>query len=185
MRASGAGGDHGEVVPDGTRLDRDHARGAVDEAVGDEGRRNRTRPLLLPGHLVLNEEALSTCTRAEDDAHLFAVRIGDLKAAVAECLHGCRNAPVDLGASAADLFCVEPLAGVEALHLASNNVRGIGGWIPVGDLRDAAAPLGEGTPYVAHGVADRRDDAEAGDNDASRVIRFAHASSYAPAAVAA
>ena len=79
VRAGGAGGDNRKVVPHGTRLDCDHARGAVDETVGDEGRRNGARPLLFPGHLVLDEEPLSASARAEDDANLFAVRVGDLE----------------------------------------------------------------------------------------------------------
>ena len=79
VRAGGAGGDDSEVVPHGARLDGDHPRGAVNEAVGDEGRGNGARPLLLPAHLVLNEEPLPASARAEDDADLFAVRVGDLE----------------------------------------------------------------------------------------------------------
>ena len=79
VRAGGAGGDDRKVVPHGARLDGDHARGAVDETVGDEGRRNGARPLLLPGHLVLDEEPLSASARAEDHTDLLAVRVGDLE----------------------------------------------------------------------------------------------------------
>ena len=81
---------------------------------------------------------------------------------------------MNLWASASDLLGVEELGDVEVLHLARDHVRRVGGWIPVGDLRDAAAAFGERCPHVVDGVADRRDDAESGDDDASRVIWFAH-----------
>ena len=111
--------------------------------MGDEGRGNGARPLLLPAHLVLNEEPLPASARAEDDADLFAVRVGDLEPRVAQGSLRRGHTPVNLGAGAANLLGVEELGDVKVLHLAGNHVWCVGGWVPVGDLRDAAATFGE------------------------------------------
>ena len=50
---------------------------------------------------------------------------------------------MNLRASASNLLSIKELGDVKVLHLARDHVGRVRGWVPVRDLRDAAAAFGE------------------------------------------
>ena len=83
--------------------------------VGDEGRADAIGPLLDQHDQLLVHQLLAAGPRAEDDADLGPVRVGDLEAGVGDGLLRGGDAHVHLAGAAPDGLGVEPLRGSKSL----------------------------------------------------------------------
>ena len=86
---------------------------AVDERVGDERRRDGPRALLVERHVVVDHQLLAAGARAEDDADLGPVLVGQLEAGVGQRLLAGGDPEVQARLAAARGLGVHPLLGVE------------------------------------------------------------------------
>jgi hypothetical protein len=77
-----------------------------------------------------------------------------------------RQAVVDEGIHPLGVLGRQPGLRVEVAHFTSD-VRGVVGGVEVGDLADAGTAIGDRFPGAVEGIADGRDDAHAGDDDAT------------------
>ena len=121
----------------------------------------------------LDHELLAAGAGAEDDADLLAVRVVDLEARVGDRLLGGRHAVLEADLGPPDRLGVEPRERVEVVDLAGR-LGLVSAHVEAGDLAEAAPAVDEVVPGGPLVVADRADDAEAGDGDAAVVVGSAH-----------
>src|SRR5262249_23389049 len=148
---------------------RDHARCLVDDEVGDEVRREAVaRPLHLHRCEGIFERANATEPGADigAPAMLMPRRYLGAEPSILECHHRRRDAELQEPIDVLQLALVEPLAGIPAFDLA----RELRSEVSTVELRDRASAVlaaDQTRPCSFEIVADRRDEADAGNYDAT------------------
>src|SRR5690606_26077124 len=162
----GAGRDRGDVRAAGAGQARGLAGDQVDDGAGPVDR----RPLARAAFLVLQRgflDALEAAdARADGDADALGRLAFDRDAGVGDRHQRRGHAVMHEGVHLLDVLRRDPLGRVETLDLAGDAGREAGG-VEVGDRADAGTAVDDPVPAAAQVVAERRQDAEAGDGDAT------------------
>ena len=103
---------------------------------------------------------------ADVDADALGIGFGDFETRVADRLDAGGHAELDEDIHAARFLGVEILLNVEILHLACH-VRGERCGIETGNPGDSGATGNQVIPGFRDGIADRGDDTQAGDDNAT------------------
>jgi hypothetical protein len=163
VRGGARGGDP-EVGAAEAELDGDVARGRVEHHLGDEEGVGLGRAFLQVADVLLLQLVEPADAAGDDGAAAVLVLLGEVDPAVLPRLHGGGDGDVDERVGAADLLGVEPVGGIEILHLpAEPDLHPVGG-----ELREEgdAALSGEAAfPERGNVVAERSDNTESGDDN--------------------
>ncbi len=166
VRARGAGGRAGQVGALRPEQDGDLPGGHVEDHPGDEKRRNPARSALRQERVLGFEELQAADTGADVDARAFGVAGADLVARVGQRLTRRRDGEVGEGIHLADVLLVHHRQRVEPAHL-SRYPRTVVARVEAGDRSDAAFPGKQGLPRALAIEAQRRQQPDAGDDNAS------------------
>jgi hypothetical protein len=169
-----AGGDDRQVRALEAEHDRDMAGDHVDDRRGHEERRDPAWPALLELGLGVLDQRQAADARADQAADalglLGAERVVGRQAGVAHRLDRRGEAVVDERVHVTRFLGREIVLDVEALDLAGE-AAGEGRGVELGDVGDAGAARQQILPAFGNAVADRADQAEAGDDDTARIHR--------------
>src|SRR5690606_9426599 len=187
MVGGGAGRDRREVRALDALQDAQLARQHIDDGAGHVEGRDLARTALVQGDGGLLDAAHAADAGADQGADALGVLLGHLQAGVLHGLEAGSQAIVDEGVHLLDVLRRQEGLRVEIAHFAGD-AGGIGRGIGVGDRADAAAAGLDAVPGSGQGVADGRDDAHTGDDDATmahvgtpRLFRRAARAARAPA----
>src|SRR5690606_24324991 len=108
----------------------------------------------------------ATDAGADGHADAVGVRLVDFQPRVGDRHQRRCHAVMDEGIHLLDVLRRDPAAGVEVLHLA-RDPGGEGGRVEMGDRADPRTPGNDAVPARGQVVAERRQDADAGDGDAA------------------
>src|SRR5947209_7559581 len=156
--------DDGVVRPPDAERDRKLAARRVDEHVRQEVRRHPFRPALSQHLALLHDPDEAADRRAEDDAHARGIEA--VQPGIGDGLLRRRERKQDVAIELAHLLRRGGAARVEVLHL-GGDPHGKAAWVERADEVDPALAGERRAPRRARVVPDRRDGAEARDDDAS------------------
>src|SRR5690606_29086302 len=167
MRGRRARGDDGEVRALEAVHDRQVARDHVDDAARNEERRDLLRAAVFRDQQrgVLDRMNAADA-RADHDADARRVFVIDFEARVLDRLHGSGNAVMDERIHAARFLRGDVLLDVEVANLAGKPGREVAG-IEMRDRPNAALAGPDVRPGFIDRIADGRNDAETGNDDAT------------------
>ena len=185
MQAGRAGGDDRQVRPLEAEHDRDVPRDHVDDRGRHEERRDPARAALFElglGVLDQRQAADARADQAADALRFLGVElVVGRQAGVADRLDRGGQAEVDERVHVTRFLGREIVFDVEALDLAGE-AAGEGRGVELGDVGDAGAAREQVLPAFGDAVADRADQAEAGDDDTARIHRVIRTEAFAQAA---
>ena len=174
LSRSGAGGDIRVVVALEAELERDGGRGHVGQHLQDvEGVDAHAALFDQRSHGVLGVRETAVAV-AEEDAGAREVFVVEAEAGVGDGLFGGRDGKLREAGHPPRFFVVDVVRWFEALHLGVD-VDWVAAAIELRDGDNTGAAFDASLPEVLHRQAQRRDGAEARDNDAV-ILACAHAS---------
>jgi hypothetical protein len=170
VQAGRASGDDRQVRTLEAEHDRDVPRDHVDDGSRNEEGRDAPWPALLELGFRVFDERQPTYAGADQAADAFGLFLAELvvgrQAGVSNGLDRGDQAIVDEGIHVPRVLGREPVLDLETLDLAGE-AAGEGGRVELGDAGDAGTPGEQVLPALGNAVADRADQAEAGDDDAT------------------
>src|SRR6185312_1223778 len=172
VRAGGAGGDDRVVRAFEAKIDGSVTGNEVDQATGDEERRDTPRPLFLQDDGCFADAFETADAGAHQDAGTVAIFLRlRLPAGILHRLFGRGDAEGDEIINPALLLGIEPQIGIERPvgAIAARNLRGdlgrqIAG-VEVLDFARAALAFEDARPSFFDAAGERRDHTKASDND--------------------
>ena len=164
VRRRRAGGARRQVRPLGAEPDRDLAGGEVDDGRGNEERRDLARAALEQRLVLALDRGEPADARRDEDADRRRVLGRDRQPRVVHRELRRRDGVLDEDVHLLDVFLVDELQRVEAPDL-RRDLRGEPAGVELRDPRDAARPGQQRAPVRAGADAERRHQADAGDDD--------------------